>query len=217
MADAEGLNPSGRKVVRVRIPPRAPSELVFCPGGQFSSETQSRNVHRILTARCRAAREGTLHWPGRGLGLAWQVPSGERGRDEASTSLRSGSGLRSRVSVPAGGDRGRGPLGTCAMGCRTATSRSCSPNSASTSTTSPCSAGCSASRRCSSSRLGPSVTRSGIGGSWTRPMSGSPRCGATCTGAVDEFGLRRLRLHAPRPGGGAALPRAGARRAWPPG
>ena len=32
-----------------------------------------------------------MHWPGRGLGLAWQVPSGERGRDEASTSLRSGS------------------------------------------------------------------------------------------------------------------------------
>ena len=32
----------------------------------------------------------------------------------------------------------------------------------------------------------PAVTRSGIAGSWTRPMSGSPGCGATCTGAVDE-------------------------------
>ncbi len=104
-------------------------------------------------------------------------------------------GLRSRVSVPAGGDRGRGPLGTCAMGCRTSTSRSWSPNSASTSTTSPCSAGCSASRRCSSTRLGPSVTRRvrwfvdethvRVAAVWRYVYR-----------AVDQFGHRRLRLHA---------------------
>ena len=74
-----------------------------------------------------------------------------------------------RLPLPIRRDRRWRSAGICASGCPTATSRSCSPSVASRSTTSPCTGGCSGSRRCWPSAR-PCRHAVGDRGRWTRPM-----------------------------------------------
>src|SRR5262245_25883260 len=81
MADAEGLNPSGREVVRVRVPPRAPTLTSSSTSPSFAlltaDEVGSRArrgvegtgtcLHRDRwRARSRRQRHSILPPPGRG-------------------------------------------------------------------------------------------------------------------------------------------------------
>ena len=100
--------------------------------------------------------------------------------DWSGDSFRFGFVVR-RVSVPARGDHGRGPL-VPAIRPPTVTSRSCSPSVAWTSITSPSTGGSSGSHPSSSKPPGRAATALVTGGSSTRPTSRSPAGGRTCTG-----------------------------------
>jgi DDE domain len=84
---------------------------------------------------------------------------------------------RRRFLLPAGGDHPRGALAPCASRCRTATSRSCLPNAASNSTTSPSTDGCSG---LPAAGRGARPCRQAIGDRWQvdETYGGSPVGGA---------------------------------------